>query len=161
MISSFLSADFFQPLSSLSFLVYLLHPLPIIIHVAMTKEIQQLDHFYMVNCASVIIPMLYVCLRSLAFGSFYPAQRKAPCVIFQAMFFLGVLLMTHFGAYIAHIAVELPFAGLERLFKSPPRPMDDLGKIRKRPERPQPVLSVTPPEGNVNFDSGIITRYKF
>lgn len=48
-ISAFLSAEFWQPLSSLSFAVYLLHPLPILLYVAMTREIQQLDHFYLVR----------------------------------------------------------------------------------------------------------------
>ncbi|XP_022705612.1 nose resistant to fluoxetine protein 6-like isoform X1 [Varroa jacobsoni] len=46
-ISAFLSADLFQPFSVLSFTVYLLHPALIIVYVALTKEIQQLDHFYM------------------------------------------------------------------------------------------------------------------
>jgi len=107
-ISSFLSADFFQPLSSLSFLVYLLHPIVILVHIAMTKERQQFDHFYM------------------------------------AVFYLGVLTMSNMAAYLAHIIVELPFAGIERLFKTPPKPLDDSKKPPEDSEDPETISTVSP-----------------
>ncbi|XP_049515817.1 uncharacterized protein LOC125941976 [Dermacentor silvarum] len=42
-----LSSSVMTPLSRLSYLVFLLHPVPIYVHVASVRESFQLDHYYM------------------------------------------------------------------------------------------------------------------
>lgn len=44
-----LSSSVMTPLSRLSYLVFLLHPVPIYVHVASVRESFQLDHYYMVS----------------------------------------------------------------------------------------------------------------
>ncbi|KAK8756484.1 hypothetical protein V5799_000815 [Amblyomma americanum] len=47
LVGELLSSSIMTPLSRLSYLVFLLHPVPIYVHVASVRESFQLDHYYM------------------------------------------------------------------------------------------------------------------
>ncbi|XP_064457135.1 nose resistant to fluoxetine protein 6-like [Ornithodoros turicata] len=74
-LGELLSSSVMRPLSKLSYLIYLLHPIPIYIHVAATREAYQLDHYYMtifffgVLLASVLMAYLAYIMVELPLGS--------------------------------------------------------------------------------------------
>lgn len=83
LVGEMLSSSAMTSLSRLSYLVFLLHPVPIYVHVASVRESFQLDHYYM-------------------------------CTLY-----FGILVTSILMAYVAYVAVEAPFAALERLMRSP------------------------------------------
>lgn len=165
-ISAFLSAEFWQPFSSLSFNVYLLHPLPILLYVASTKEIQQLDHFYLVRLLG-----RFSHIRQIRRRLFKEALKLS--LLFQAIFFFGIWSLSHVLAYVAHLTVELPFAGLEKLHKSTQSDQNlfpskqsapALGNFRSNLSTNH--VNTTCPtllreDQHFDFDSGIVAKYKF
>ena len=142
--------------------MYLLHPLPILLYVASTKEIQQLDHFYLVRSD-----------RFLYDGDSASPLRNITDLhfLFKAIVFLGIWTLSHMLAYITHLIVELPFAGLEKLLKSKECrthvvelkfPMPNFsGPPGANPSETRADFTVCTGNQRYGFDSGMVTRYKF
>jgi len=137
-IAALLSADFFQPFSALSFTVYLLHPLPIQLYVAFTKEIQQLDHFYMaifflgVWTAAHMIAYFAHIMVELPFAGLekFWRERHRPDETLNNCSHKNTPVKTYNGttparAEISHVAIRMPSTTAS------------------------------------NFDAGIVTKYKF
>ncbi|KAM7303679.1 nose resistant to fluoxetine protein 6 [Ixodes scapularis] len=84
LVGSALSSSSLTPLSRLSYLTYLLHPIPIYVHVASTKEAFQLDHYYMctlylgILTTSIILAYLAYVTVELPFASLEAILTSSP-----------------------------------------------------------------------------------
>ena len=76
-VTAFLSWSFFNPLSNLSFLAYLVHPIMMLYHTGRIRERIYFGHYELVNI------------------------------------FISRLVFSFALAYLVHVLIEMPFAGLE------------------------------------------------
>ncbi|XP_018494158.2 nose resistant to fluoxetine protein 6 [Galendromus occidentalis] len=136
-ISAFLSANFWQPFSSLSFAAYLLHPLPILLYVASTREIQQLDHFYL----TIFFLGIWCLSHILAYVAYVTVELP----------FSGLERLLRSRGSLGN-----PFSS-----KSTELATVDYGSSKGMKIHAQPSLHTTRTDDCIfQFDSGITTRYK-